>query len=87
MINPLWSTVLTLVGMVGLFFVMRKSILGPIIGLSIQFVWIAYAVDTAQLPFILSAFGYGGMNLYGIIRWQREKMRKNEETKVPFVES
>ncbi len=86
-VNPLWSTVLTLVGMVGLFFVMRKSILGPIIGLSIQFVWIAYAVDTAQLPFILSAFGYGGMNLYGIIRWQREKMRKNEETKVPFVES
>ena len=72
MISPLWSITLTAVGVIGLFFTMRKSIIGPCTGLVVQVVWIAYAVATDQFPFIVSALAYGSVNTYGLLRWRRE---------------
>lgn len=38
------------------------------IGLAVQVVWIAYAIATKQWWFLLSAFTYGGANIYGIAK-------------------
>ncbi|WP_418346109.1 hypothetical protein [Rhodococcus pyridinivorans] len=72
MITLWWSFTLTLVGVTGLFFVYRsQSLTGPLIGVAVQIAWIAYAVETQQWWFLLSAFAYGGTNLYGIAKRRR----------------
>lgn len=69
-----WSFALTSVGVFGLFLTMRKNFAGPWIGLAIQVLWIAYAVSSRQWWFLLSAFSYGAVNIYGLLRWHREKV-------------
>ncbi len=67
MISLWWSFALTAIGVTGLVLVYRsQSLVGPIIGIAVQLVWIAYAVATRQWWFLLSAFAYAGANLYGI---------------------
>lgn len=73
MISLWWSFTLTTIGVTGLFLVYRsQSLAGPIIGLAVQLAWIAYAIATRQWWFLVSAFAYGGTNLYGIS--QRRKI-------------
>lgn len=56
-----------MIGVTGLVLVYRsQSLVGPAIGLGVQALWIAYAVYTQQWWFLLSAFTYGGANIYGI---------------------
>ncbi|TDP29882.1 hypothetical protein [Nocardia ignorata] len=54
--------------MTGLFLVYGRpnSLIGPVIGLSVQALWIAYAVATGQWWFLLSALTYGAANIYGL---------------------
>lgn len=67
MISLWWSFALTTIGVTGLVLVYRsQSLVGPGIGLGVQLLWIAYAVTTQQWWFLLSAFTYGGANVYGI---------------------
>lgn len=73
MINPWWSFVLANVGALGLVFTMRQSMLGPVIGLLIQFLWIAYGLYTRQWGFIESAFVFGAANIYGIVTWRKKR--------------
>lgn len=70
-----WSFILTVFGAAGIALAYRSysSYLGPIVGVGIQFVWIAYGIATAQWWFILSAFMYGGTHLYGIRKRRRER--------------
>lgn len=70
-----WSFALTAFGVAGLFLVYRStSLVGPIVGVLVQALWIAYALATGQLWFLVSAFAYAGTNLYGI-----QKRRKAEK--------
>jgi hypothetical protein len=68
MVSLWWSFTLTLIGVVGLFFVYRRpaSLLGPAIGLAVQTLWFTYAITTQQWWFLLSAFTYGAVNIYGL---------------------
>lgn len=75
MVSQWWSVVLTVIGVVGLIFTMRKSVAGPAIGTAVQTLWIAYALASGQLAFIASALAYGAVNLYGVRRWIRERRR------------
>lgn len=69
MISLWWSFSLTTIGVTGLVLVYRsQSLVGPLIGLAVQFLWIAYAVATAQWWFLLSAVTYGGANVYGLMK-------------------
>lgn len=68
----LWSWVLTAVGMTGIYLTTQKKIIGFAIGLSAQFLWITYALVSNQYGFIVSAFGYGFINMLGLIRWSRK---------------
>ena len=75
MISLWWSFTLTAIGVTGLFLVYRtQSLAGPIIGLLVQLAWIAYAVSTQQWWFLVSAFAYGGTNLYGIAKRRRTEL-------------
>lgn len=71
-----WSFALTVIGVGGLFLTMRKNLFGPWIGLLVQGLWIAYAVATVQWWFLLSAFSYGAVNVYGIRRWRRDEFER-----------
>ncbi|WP_280317272.1 hypothetical protein [Nocardia wallacei] len=76
MISLWWSFTLTTIGVTGLVLVYRsQSLLGPSIGLAVQALWIAYAVATRQWWFLLSAFAYGGANVYGIIQRRSDRRR------------
>lgn len=72
-----WSFTLTVIGVTGLFFVYRRprSLLGPFIGIAVQLIWIAYSVATEQWWFLLSAFTYGGVNIYGLLKRRGDRER------------
>ncbi|UVK59353.1 PnuC-like nicotinamide riboside transporter [Gordonia phage Pherobrine] len=67
-----WSWTLTAVGMTGIYLTTQKKIIGFAIGLGAQFLWITYALVSSQYGFIVSAFGYGFINMLGLIRWSRK---------------
>lgn len=70
-----WSFTLTAFGAAGIFLTYRSytAYLGPAIGISIQLVWVAYALASQQWWFIVSALLYGGSHLYGIRKRRRER--------------
>jgi len=70
-----WSFTLTAFGAAGIFLTYRSytAYLGPAIGISIQLVWVAYAIASQQWWFIMSALLYGGSHLYGIRKRRRER--------------
>ncbi|ALY10801.1 PnuC-like nicotinamide riboside transporter [Arthrobacter phage Wilde] len=72
-----WSIALSVIGLTGLYFAGNKSQLGWAIGLSVQVLWIIFAITTTQWGFILSALGYGLMNLRNWRKWRADK-RKSE---------
>lgn len=71
-----WSWILASIGMTGVYLTTKKLIAGFIVGVSVQALWISYAVVTHQYGFIFSAIGYGFVNLLGIIRWRRDSTKK-----------
>ena len=74
-VSLVWSIVLSVIGLTGLYFAGNKSQVGWIIGLSVQILWIIFALTTFQWGFILSAVGYGAMNLRNWRKWHLEKRR------------
>lgn len=50
----------------------NKSTWGWIIGISVQILWITYAVTTGQWGFLFSAFAYGGVYIRNLIKWKKE---------------
>lgn len=69
----LWSVVLAVVGVLGLYLTTRKMAAGYAVGVGVQVLWITYAVVTAQYGFIFSALAFGAVNYLGFVRWTREK--------------
>lgn len=73
MISLWWSFTLTTIGVTGLVLVYRsQSLIGPAIGLAVQALWIAYAIATEQWWFLVSAFTYGGANIYGVLKRRKD---------------
>lgn len=72
-----WSIILTVVGVTGLYFLIKKKWYGFAIGLGAQVLWVSYAVATRQWGFLGSCVVYGAVNTMGLNNWLRE--RKNNE--------
>jgi hypothetical protein len=70
-----WSWSLAAIGVTGLYLVTRRNWRGYLIGVGVQFLWVAYAVVTRQWGFILSALVYGAVNMIGLVGWRREAKR------------
>lgn len=68
-----WSFMLTALGVAGLFLTMRRNRFGPWMGVLVQVPWAVYAVVSTQWWFLVSAFAFGAVNVYGIVLMQREK--------------
>ena len=69
--NPLWSWVLTAVGVTGIYLTTKRLWYGFAVGLCAQVLWVSYAIATQQWGFIASAFAYGTVNALGLWRWTR----------------
>jgi nicotinamide riboside transporter PnuC len=71
-IMELWSWVLAAIGVTGIFFVGKKTVWGWLILLANECIWIAYAVNTKQYGFIISALAYAAVYIRSYIHWKRE---------------
>lgn len=65
-----WSWTLAAIGVCGLWLTTRRDWRGYLVGLSVQALWVTYAVATGQFGFIASAIAYGAVNVIGIRRWR-----------------
>lgn len=70
--SPWWSYVLTALGVAGIFLAGSRKRIGWALGLSVQPLWIIYALATDQWGFILSGVVYGGVYLRNWLRWRRD---------------
>jgi len=68
----MWSWVLAVIGVTGIYFVGRKTIWGWIVLLFNEVLWITYAVITSQYGFIFSAIAYGIVYVRSYLHWRRD---------------
>lgn len=69
----LWSWILAVIGVFGLYLTTRKMAAGFAVGVLVQILWINYALVTDQYGFIFSALAFGSVHAYGFYKWQFEK--------------
>lgn len=67
-----WSWLLATLGVTGLWFAGNKSTWGWVIGISVQVLWLVYAISTAQYGFIFSAIAFATVNIRNLIKWKKE---------------
>ena len=72
----MWSYVLAVIGVTGIFFVGRKTIWGWHILLVNEALWITYAIITKQYGFILSAIAYAAVYVRSYIHWSKEPVNE-----------
>lgn len=77
--NLVWSIVLAITGIVGLYLAGSKNLWGWVISFAAQVLWIIFAMVTGQYGFILSALAYGWVYARNYIRWRRERVAQQKE--------
>jgi hypothetical protein len=65
----MWSWVLAVVGITGIFFVGRKTVWGWLVLMVNECLWVAYALQTRQYGFILASIGYGAVYVRSFLKW------------------
>ena len=68
----MWSWILAIIGVTGIYFVWKKTIWGWVVLGVNEVLWIIYAVTTKQYGFIVAAIAYGVVYVKSFIQWQRE---------------
>jgi hypothetical protein len=68
----MWSWVLATIGVLGIYFVGRKTIWGWLVLLANEVIWIAYALTTKQYGFIVSAVAYAIVYVRSFVHWRRD---------------
>jgi len=68
----MWSWILSIVGVTGLYLVGRRHWWGWCIAFINECLWCIYAVTTEQYGFILGAVAYGFIHLVNATRWRGE---------------
>jgi hypothetical protein len=76
----LWSWILAVIGVAGIFFVGRKTIWGWLVLLFNECLWIAYALVTEQYGFIFSALAYAAVYIKSYIHWKADSQTIPEKT-------
>jgi nicotinamide riboside transporter PnuC len=74
----MWSWVLAVIGVTGIYFVGRKTIWGWIVLCFNEVLWITYALITKQYGFIFSAIAYAAVYIKSYIHWKREESEDDE---------
>jgi hypothetical protein len=68
----LWSWALAVVGVVGIYFVGRRTLWGWFVLLFGESLWIAYALITEQYGFIVSAVAYAIVYVRSYFNWKAD---------------
>ena len=68
----LWSWVLAVIGVAGIYFVGKKTLWGWFVLLFNEVIWIVYAVITEQYGFIVSAIAYGVVYIKSYLHWKED---------------
>jgi len=68
----MWSWILAIIGVTGIYFVGKKTIWGWVVLGVNEILWIIYAVTTKQYGFIVAAIAYGIVYVKSFIQWQKE---------------
>jgi hypothetical protein len=68
----MWSWILAVIGVSGIFLVGRKTISGWLILGVNEFLWIAYSLSTKQYGFIFMALVYMAVYTKSYIHWKRD---------------
>jgi hypothetical protein len=68
----MWSWVLAVIGVTGIFLVGRKTIWGWPILFANEFLWIAYAILTKQYGFIAMALAYAAVYIKSFMHWRKD---------------
>lgn len=68
----MWSWVLSIIGIIGMFMVGRKMWQAFIVLISVEILWIVYSIQTRQYGFILGATAYITVHAINTRRWRRE---------------
>jgi hypothetical protein len=71
----MWSWILAIIGVAGIFFVGRKDKWGWWVLLFNEVLWIAYALITNQYGFIFSAIAYGIVYIKSYLKWREEESK------------
>ena len=72
----LWSWVLAVIGVAGIYFVGRKTIWGWLVLLFNEALSITYALITDQYGYIFSALAYAIVYIRSYIHWSKEKVNE-----------
>jgi hypothetical protein len=68
----LWSWALAVIGVVGIYFVGRRTLWGWFVLLFGESLWIAYALITQQYGFIVSAVAYAIVYVRSYLNWKAD---------------
>jgi len=68
----LWSWILAVIGVTGIFFVGKKVVWAWLVLLVNEFIWIAYAITTKQYGFIVMATAYAIVYVRSYLSWNLE---------------
>lgn len=68
-----WSWLLALIGVTGMFFVGKKNMLGWLVLLVNECLWIMYALVTKQYGFIVMALAYATVYIKSYVSWKKEE--------------
>lgn len=74
--NSAWSWFLTLFGITGLYLAGKNNKLGWVIGLAVQVLWFAYAINTKQWGFLVSALIYSAVYGHNWWKWYRRDLEE-----------
>jgi hypothetical protein len=69
----MWSWLLAVIGVCGIFLVGQKTIWGWLILCANECLWIIYAITTKQYGFIAMALAYATIYIRSYINWSKEK--------------
>jgi hypothetical protein len=69
----MWSWLLAVIGVCGIFLVGQKTIWGWLILCANECLWIIYAITTKQYGFIAMALAYATIYIRSYIHWSKEK--------------
>lgn len=69
----LWSWVLTAIGIFGLYVAGSKRSWGWLVGLGAQVLWMAYAIQSEQYGFLVSALAYGFVYGRNFLAWRASR--------------
>ena len=68
----LWSWVLAVIGVAGIYFVGKKTLWGWFVLLFNEVIWIVYATLTEQYGFIVSAIAYAAVYIKSYYSWKTD---------------